>query len=151
MPSTIEITLPATSLPLPVPRVRLVTKRRAALALGVLTSVLIPVLAFRGAGLSETGRLIAASNVWALALGGCAAGAGRRHRHRIPVGRGLPWPTAPRPPAGRADRVVQPGARHQGRRIGRAFPGRAERVRLAATRPEGVGTVTVPVGRGDGF
>lgn len=71
MPSTVEIMIPATTLPLRVPRPRLVSRRRAALALGVLTSVLIPVLAFRGASLAETGRLIAGSNVWALALGGC--------------------------------------------------------------------------------
>lgn len=70
MQTTVDSKL-VVALPLPARAAPLVTKRRAALALGIVTSVLVPLLAFRGVNLAETGRLILASHLPALALGGC--------------------------------------------------------------------------------
>src|SRR5438270_78792 len=98
MASTAEINLPVTALGIPVPRAPLVSKRRAVLALGVLTSVLVPVIAFRGVNLADAGvhdAELKAAGLLALAgaIGlACLLVAGYRGRRRF--ARALSTPAA---------------------------------------------------------
>jgi uncharacterized protein (TIRG00374 family) len=68
VPSTTEINLPGIAVPLAAPEPANL-KRRVALILGLALSVLVPVLAFRGVDLRESGRLMLASHLPALGIG----------------------------------------------------------------------------------